>query len=498
MVAGGAVRGRPDPALPVLRAGRQAAAAPSHRAVAGVVRHPHRRHRRDRRGGRHRHHAQGQPGSGRCLDRRARRRGLPQRGRPRRGRSADLARATPAWSPATPTSRRSPRSATGSTPTPDAAPRWCGPQGPLRAARALPGRPAAVDGRAEGRAGAVRLAVAGGAAHRSARGRWSGWCWPPSGTARAGWRSSASLPDGATWPINERSLLPWVRRRRVRRVAAFTLLVAGLLNVVFALLWPIRWTRPVDHWLPFGIHPVGGVTAVIGGLALAGVARGVRCGYRRAWVAALVILLVSTVNRLMHDVGLEGLGHRLPVRPVAAARAPSLPGQPGRACAASSAGPSWPASWWCGLAAGLDAVYRAGGRETRDVVVLAIVGTAVLVLVTALPGREHRRTGEERARAFVRARADLRPLRRRHPRLFRPARRQVLAVLREHPGRLLGHQPRHARVARPDRAGRRAPRRLVRRHGPGRRQRVVHLRARRLRAVAADLPGGRADRGLHG
>ena len=138
------------------------------------------------------------------------------------------------------------------------------------------------------------------------------------------------LPDGATWPINERSLLPWVRRRRVRRVAALTLLIAGLLNVLFALLWPIHWTRPVNHWLPFGIHPVGGVTAVIGGLALAGLARGVRAGYRRAWVAALLILLVSTVDRLLHDVGLEGSVIACSVWPLAVAGAPPFPGQPGR------------------------------------------------------------------------------------------------------------------------------------------------------------------------
>src|SRR5208337_568409 len=60
--------------------------------------------------------------------------------------------------------------------------------------------------------------------------------------------------------------------------------------------------------LPFGIHPVSGVTAVIGGLALAGVARGVRLGYRRAWLAALILLLASTVYRLTQDVGLEGSG----------------------------------------------------------------------------------------------------------------------------------------------------------------------------------------------
>ncbi len=81
------------------------------------------------------------------------------------------------------------------------------------------------------------------------------------------------LPDGAVWPISERALMPWVRRRRVRRVAAFGLLAAGLLNIVCALASPVRWTRPVDAWLPFGVHPVSGVTAVIGGLALAGVVR---------------------------------------------------------------------------------------------------------------------------------------------------------------------------------------------------------------------------------
>ena len=56
------------------------------------------------------------------------------------------------------------------------------------------------------------------------------------------------------------------------------------------------------------------------------------------------------------------------------------------------------------LATGLDAAY-VGGRETRDVVVIAVLGTAILVLATALPGREHQRTGEARARAFDRARA---------------------------------------------------------------------------------------------
>jgi lysylphosphatidylglycerol synthetase-like protein (DUF2156 family)/UDP-2,3-diacylglucosamine pyrophosphatase LpxH len=211
------------------------------------------------------------------------------------------------------------------------------------------------------------------------------------------------LPDGGTWPVSERALMPWVRRRRVRRVAAFTLLFAGLLNVVLALLWPVSWTRPVDLWLPFGIHPVSGVTAVIGGLALAGVARGVRLGYRRAWLAALVLLLASTVYRLVQDVGLVGsavacliglwllLEHRhFRVSPSGFRRVLGWVVMISLVLVALAAGV-------------LDAFDH--NREVRDLVVVALVGTAILVLATGLPGREHRRTGEERVRAFDRARA---------------------------------------------------------------------------------------------
>jgi lysylphosphatidylglycerol synthetase-like protein (DUF2156 family)/UDP-2,3-diacylglucosamine pyrophosphatase LpxH len=211
------------------------------------------------------------------------------------------------------------------------------------------------------------------------------------------------LPDAATWPVNERALVPWVRRRRVRRVAAFTLLIAGLANVVCALLWPVRWIRPIGVWLPFGIHPVSGITAIIGGLALAGVARGVRHGYRRAWLAALVILLTGAVYRLVHDVGLEGSAiaclfglwllfeHRhFRVSPPGFRRVLGWVTMTGLAVAA--------------LAAAFGAAY-VGAREARDVIVAVIVGTAILVLITARPGREFRRTGEERARAFERARA---------------------------------------------------------------------------------------------
>ena len=211
------------------------------------------------------------------------------------------------------------------------------------------------------------------------------------------------LPDGATWPVNERAMMPWVRRRRVRRVAAFGLLTAGLLNVALAFAWPVRWLRPVDAWLPFSLHHVSGVVAVIGGLALAGVARGVRHGYRRAWLAALVILLTSVVYRLTQGADWEGTG-------IAALAGLWLLCQH-RHFRVSPAGLRRVLGW--GIVASLVAVCLAAvlnvafisTRETRDVVVAALAGTVLLVLATALPGRERRRTGEARARALDRARA---------------------------------------------------------------------------------------------
>ena len=209
------------------------------------------------------------------------------------------------------------------------------------------------------------------------------------------------LPDGATWPIDQRALSPWVKRRRIRRIAAFGLLIAGLLNVLFAFLYPIHWVRPVGAWLPFAIHDTSGVTAIIGGLALAGVARGVRHGYRRAWIAALVILLVSIASRIDGRGGWQGTG-------IAALAGLWLVFEH-RHFRVSPAGMRRILGWAIMSALAVIVVGTVidtaviGGRETRDVVIAVITFTVLLVLATALPGRERRRTGAERVKAFARA-----------------------------------------------------------------------------------------------
>ena len=261
----------------------------------------------------------------------------------------------------------------------------------------------------------------------------------------------AALPQGPTWPVDNGVLSNLLRRRRVRRVAAALLVIFGLLNIVFALVWSIP--ADVERWLPVGLHPLSGTAAIVGGLALAGLARGVRSGFRGAWLAALLVLLASTVDRLVQGHGLEGSiiacffglwlvaeHQHFNVSPAGVARFVGWLIAGGLAAVA--------------IAAFIAAVFIKGHHESLDAVLLAVLGTLVMVTLVALPGRETRRTGAARREAFARTRARHRRVRGRHPRLLRAARRQVVVLHRPDRRGVLGHQRRHARVTRPDRPGR--------------------------------------------
>ncbi len=212
----------------------------------------------------------------------------------------------------------------------------------------------------------------------------------------------ATLPTGPTWPVDNTVLSSWVHRRRVRRVAALVLVVSGLLNVVFALIWSV--SPSVERWFPIGLHPLSGTAAVIGGLALAGLARGVRFGFQRAWAAALVVLLASTVDRLVHGHGLEGSvfaclfglwllaeHQHFKVSPNGVARVVGWLIVGGLAAVA--------------IAAFIAAAFQTGHHESIDVILVVVFGVLVMTTMVALPSRETRRTGAARREAFARTRA---------------------------------------------------------------------------------------------
>ena len=209
-----------------------------------------------------------------------------------------------------------------------------------------------------------------------------------------------SLPDGPTWPLDDAGLKQWVVRRRVRQVAAGLLLLSGGLNVIFALLWHVTATQAVDHWLPFGIHPLTVPEAVVGGLALCGLARGVRRGLRPAWLATLLVLLATTADRVIQVRPPEGptlgllfciwllLEHQhFRVRPSGV----------GRVFVWTASG----ALVIIAVTAGVGNLLGQGQRNHFDrVFILVVVVIAALLLLVARPGRESRRSGAARDDAF--------------------------------------------------------------------------------------------------
>lgn len=193
----------------------------------------------------------------------------------------------------------------------------------------------------------------------------------------------AALPGGGTWPITDVRFGQWVGRRRVRRIAAGLLVAAGVLDIASAFIRHLRDLGVVDRVLPFTVHPVAGVGAVLTGCALIGVARGARLGRRRAWLAAIALLLIAAVAHLLKGNHVEeavigavlagwlALQHRhFRVNPPGRGRALATVVMLGLFAVA--------------LMAGLGVAIGGETSETRPAIALAV---GVVVLLAALVGR---------------------------------------------------------------------------------------------------------------
>jgi lysylphosphatidylglycerol synthetase-like protein (DUF2156 family)/UDP-2,3-diacylglucosamine pyrophosphatase LpxH len=213
----------------------------------------------------------------------------------------------------------------------------------------------------------------------------------------------AALPEGPTWPLDRMVLDRWVHRRRIRRFAAWAMFAAGVLNVVFAALWHLTGSRSVDYWLPFGVHPLTVTEAVVAGLALCGLAIGVRRGLRPAWVATIAVLLITSTDRLVTGHSAIGsaialvftlwllLEHRqFRVFPDGVSRLYMWLAAAGLVIVAA--------------AAGVGALFQNGHRQQFNFVFIFLVLVVLLILVVSRPSRESRRAGAARVEAFTRAR----------------------------------------------------------------------------------------------
>jgi lysylphosphatidylglycerol synthetase-like protein (DUF2156 family) len=111
----------------------------------------------------------------------------------------------------------------------------------------------------------------------------------------------ASWPGGASWPPAPEVAADRIRVRRIRRIAAISLFVAGLIDLLSAVTTPIRHhLHLISQFLPIEVERAAGALVAISGIALIMLSRGVLKGQRRSWLVAVALLAASLVLHVIH------------------------------------------------------------------------------------------------------------------------------------------------------------------------------------------------------
>ncbi|MGD0378604.1 MAG: phosphatidylglycerol lysyltransferase domain-containing protein [Acidimicrobiales bacterium] len=116
----------------------------------------------------------------------------------------------------------------------------------------------------------------------------------------------AAYPRGASWPPAPDLGAVRSRSRRVRRWAAASIAVAGVIDVLSAVTPPVRGRlHLVLELLPYVASQTAGALVALVGIGLLALARGMRRGQRRAFVIAVWALAISVVLHLARggDIG---------------------------------------------------------------------------------------------------------------------------------------------------------------------------------------------------
>ncbi len=102
---------------------------------------------------------------------------------------------------------------------------------------------------------------------------------------------AASYPRGDSWPPAPDLRREHRRSRRVRRLSAVAILVAGVVDLLDAVTPPLRYRlHLLLQVLPLRVTEAAGALVALAGLALVALGRGVLRGQRRAWRIAVVLL----------------------------------------------------------------------------------------------------------------------------------------------------------------------------------------------------------------
>ena len=116
----------------------------------------------------------------------------------------------------------------------------------------------------------------------------------------------ASYPHGDSWPPAPDLHQAYRHTRRVRRLTAAAILVAGVIDLIDAITPPARGRlHLLLEFLPLRATQAAGALVALAGLALIGLGRGILRGQRRAWQVAVVLLIGTLFLHLLAGVDVE-------------------------------------------------------------------------------------------------------------------------------------------------------------------------------------------------
>jgi lysylphosphatidylglycerol synthetase-like protein (DUF2156 family) len=111
----------------------------------------------------------------------------------------------------------------------------------------------------------------------------------------------AGWPSGASYPPAPDVAADHIRVRRLRRLAAASLFLAGVIDLFSAITSPLRThLLLIAQYLPVEVTQAAGALVAISGIGLIMLSRGVLKGQRRAWLVSVGLLTASLILHLLH------------------------------------------------------------------------------------------------------------------------------------------------------------------------------------------------------
>jgi len=111
----------------------------------------------------------------------------------------------------------------------------------------------------------------------------------------------AGWPTGASWPPAPEVAADRVRVRRIRRLAAVSLFIAGAIDLLSAVTAPLRThLHLIAQYLPVAVVQAAGALVAIAGIGMIMLSRGILRGQRCSWLVAVPLLTAALALHLVH------------------------------------------------------------------------------------------------------------------------------------------------------------------------------------------------------